>query len=192
MAKSFSEQEKVNIRQALIKQCKASWQMFGYKRTNLDDLCVKCGISKGTFYLFYSSKERLFYEVLQEVQNTLYQMVEEILSENQNKSGVSQALKKVYAEYDKNPFLYDTTSQDFLSFLNKLSSEEKETIYYNSLTGAKQMLDKPYLTLKINENQALSVLASLLNMITNKDKLLADHFMVFDFMLDHLIDEIFE
>lgn len=192
MPKSFTEQEKETVRELLIDGCRESWKHYGYKRSSIDELCRKAGISKGAFYIFYTSKEQLFYETLQSVQKSLYALIEEILSEEESKYGVAKALKAVYAEYDKSPFLYDTSSVDFTGFFNKLTREERESIGFDSLAGAKRMLDKSYLTLRIPEEKALSVLASMLNIAANKDKLLHNHFEVFEFMLDNLIGEIFE
>lgn len=192
MPKGFTEQEKDNIRVKLINGCKDNWEKYGYKKSNIEDLCSKAGISKGAFYIFFESKEHLFLETLRVIQRDLYTLIEVILLEEQNKYGVAKALKAVYREYDKSPFLYDTSSTDFISFLNKLSEDEKQSIFFDSLTGAKKMLDKPFLTLLISEKKALSVMSSLLFMINGKDKMACNHLEVFDFMLDHLIDKIFE
>lgn len=192
MPKGFSEQEKNNIREKLINSCRESWEKYGYKRTNIDELCSIAGISKGAFYIFFGSKEFLFLETLSVIQKNLYTLVETILLKEQNKYGVSKALKAVYSEYDKSPFLYDTSSTDFTSFINKLSDDEKQSIFIDSLNGAKQMIDKPFLILRINEEKALSILSSLLLIITNKNKMIYNHFEVFEFMLDNLINEIFE
>lgn len=192
MPKSFSEQEKRNIKHKLIEGCKASWVNYGYKKSSVDELCQNAGSSKGAFYLFCQSKEQLFYETLKAVQQNLYALIEKILLEEQSKYGIAKALKAVYLEYDKNPFLYDTSSADFTSFLNKLSKEERQDILYDSLTGAKQMLDKPFLSLRISEEKALSVLSSLLHVLEGKEKMLCSHYEVFDFMLDNLIEKIFE
>ncbi|TCK98217.1 TetR family transcriptional regulator [Natranaerovirga hydrolytica] len=192
MPKGFSEQEKSVIREKLIDCCKNNWEKYGYKKTNIEELCSNAGISKGAFYIFFESKELIFLETLRIIQKNLYELVEAILLEEQNKYGVAKALKVVYSEYDKSPFLYDTSSQDFTSFINKLSDAEKQSIFFDSLTGAKQMINKPFLTLRISEEKALSVMASLLFSITGKDKMAYNHFEVFEFMLDNLIDEIFE
>lgn len=189
--KGFNQQEKENIRKKLLMNCKDSWKKYGYKGTSIDTLCNTSGISKGAFYIFYPSKEALFYELLKQLQQSLYDVIEETLLTNQSKYGVVDALKKVYSEYDSSPFLYNTQSVDFISFTNKLSNEEKDALQFDSLSGARHMIHKPFLTLKVEENMALSILASLLNIATAKDKLAHDHFKVFEFMLDHLIEEIF-
>lgn len=192
LPKSFSENEKNNIKKILIDSCKSSWVKYGYKKTSIDELCEKAGISKGAFYLFYQSKEQLFCETIKIVQHDLYALIEEILLEEQSKYGVAKALKAIYTEYDQSSFLYDTSSIDFTSFINKLSNEERQAIFFDSLKGAKQMLNKPFLSLLIEEDKALSVLSSLLNTIEHKDKVIGDHHEVFNFMLDSLIEKIFE
>jgi len=192
MPKSFTEQEKISIKNKLIAGCNSKWEQYGYKKTSIDELCLKAGISKGAFYIFFDSKEQLFLETLKELQKKLYISIEEILSEEQNKYGIAKALRVIYKEYDKSPFLYDTSSTDFTSFMNKLTEEERESIYCDSLTGARAMLNKPFLKLRIHEEKALSVMAALLSLISSKDKMACNHFEVFDFMLDNLIDKLFE
>lgn len=192
MPKGFSEQEKKNIKELLINHCQESWKKYGYKKTNIEELCKASGISKGAFYIFYQSKEELFYETLKAVQQHLYELTEDILMTQQSKYGVANALKAIYKEYDNSPFLYNTSSEDFVSFVNKLSKEEKDALSLDSLSSARFMFDKSFLTLKMEEDKALSILVSILNIAANKEKMLYNHFEVFEYMLDHLIGEIFE
>jgi len=190
--KGFTETEKENIREKLIQECKEQWEQFGYRKTNIDTLCSKSGISKGAFYIFFSSKEHLFLETIKKVQRDLYDLMEKIMEKEENKNGVRQALKTVYLEYDKSPFLYNTTSTDFVSFLNKISTEERESITQDSLSCAKKLFKVPFLSLRISEEKALSVMSALLFTITSKEKMICNHFEVFQFMLDNLINQIFE
>ena len=64
MPRGFSEQEKERIREGLLEQGRTFLSTYGIRRTNVEDLTRSVGISKGAFYLFYGSKEELFYEVL--------------------------------------------------------------------------------------------------------------------------------
>lgn len=75
MAKKFSEFEKELIRQQLKENAKAYLKTFGVKKTSIDDLLKSTNISKGAFYLFYPSKEMLFYEVFIEFHNELHHCV---------------------------------------------------------------------------------------------------------------------
>lgn len=192
MPKGFTEQEKINISEKLITECKLSWQTYGYKKTSIDDLCKKVGISKGAFYLFFETKESLFMETLKRVQKHLYRVVENVLSENQNRDGIAKALKEIYREYSKSSFMYETTSVDFLSFFNKLTEEQQKEINNDSYSGAKIMLNKPFLKLKVSEELAVSVLSSVLYTISQREKMLCDPMDAFEFMIDNLVKVIFE
>lgn len=192
MPKGFTEQERINISEKLIAECKLSWQKYGYKKTSIDDLCKKVGISKGAFYLFFETKESLFMETLKRVQKNLYRVVENVLSENQNRDGIAKALKEIYREYSKSSFMYETTSVDFLSFFNKLTEEQQKEINNDSYSGAKIMLNKPFLKLKVSEELAVSVLSSVLYTISQREKMLCDPMDAFEFMIDNLVKAIFE
>ncbi|MDR1429107.1 MAG: TetR/AcrR family transcriptional regulator, partial [Spirochaetaceae bacterium] len=67
MAKAFSEQERNIINEKLRAACEECWNLYGYQKTNIRDLCSRCGISPGAFYLFYESKELLFVETAERV-----------------------------------------------------------------------------------------------------------------------------
>lgn len=192
MPKGFTDDEKKIITKKLIEECKYSWQRYGYKKTSVDELCKNVGISKGAFYIFFKTKEELFYNTLKEVQENLYKIVEEKIAINPNKNGVADALKEIFSEYNNSSFMYDTKSVDFISFFNKLSEEERNDLSNKSYIGAKVMLNKSFLKLKIEEELAISVLSAMLITITQKDYMLCDPINVFDFMIDNLIDSIFE
>ena len=64
MPRGFSEREKERIRSGLIDQGREFLTTYGIKKTNIEDLTGAVGISKGAFYLFYASKEELFFEIL--------------------------------------------------------------------------------------------------------------------------------
>ncbi|KEI74975.1 TetR family transcriptional regulator [Clostridium botulinum B2 128] len=191
MPKGFTENEKTIITEKLIRECKSNWQKYGYKKTSIDVLCRDIGISKGSFYSFFDTKEALFYQVIKETQENLYEIVEDRISQNQSKYGVAEALKEIYLEYSKSSFMYDTKNPDFLSFFNKLSEQQRKELTEKSYVGTKFMLNKPFLSLKIDEDLAISILTAMLTSISQKDNMLCDSVEVFGFMIDNLIDDIF-
>ncbi|MDF2715781.1 MAG: TetR/AcrR family transcriptional regulator [Paenibacillus sp.] len=64
MPKKFNESEKQWIRQKLLEEGKRSFETFGLRKTSVDQLTKATGIAQGSFYLFFNSKEELFYELL--------------------------------------------------------------------------------------------------------------------------------
>lgn len=192
MPKGFSEKEKIVITHKLIAECKMNWQIYGYRKTSIDTLCQNIGISKGAFYIFFNSKESLFYQVIKQTQTQLYELVEQHLSKNPSKYGVAEALKEVFSEYCNSSFIYDTKNADFQAFLNKLSEEQRKELNTLSHAKAQFMLRKPFLRLKIDEEFAMSILTAMLATVSQKDNMSSNVTEVFSFMIDNLIEKIFE
>ncbi len=63
MPKALSEIERTYIKNRLLKEARESMLRHGIKKTTVDDLVKRVGIPKGTFYLFYESKELLLFDV---------------------------------------------------------------------------------------------------------------------------------
>lgn len=192
MPKGFSEEEKSVITHKLLAECKANWQIYGYKKTSIDILCQNVGISKGAFYNFFESKEDMFYQVIKQTQAELYLLVEQHLAANPSKYGVAEALKEVFTEYCKSSFMYDTKSTDFQTFLNKLSREQQNELNSLSYERAQFMIRKPFLRLKIDEEFAMSILSAMLATVSQKENMLSNAAEVFSFMIDNLVEKIFE
>lgn len=70
MPRTFSEQERTYIQEQLRAEAKKCLATYGIRKTTVDELVRRVGIPKGTFYLFYESKERLLFEVIMEVDRT--------------------------------------------------------------------------------------------------------------------------
>jgi len=64
MPKSFTEQEKQYIKERLIREAEECLSVYGIRKTTVDELVRRAGIPKGTFYLFYESKEALIFDVI--------------------------------------------------------------------------------------------------------------------------------
>ncbi|HBG5895258.1 TPA: TetR/AcrR family transcriptional regulator [Clostridioides difficile] len=192
MAKSFTEIEKDNIRKRLISECEINWSKYGYKKTNIDELCSKSGIAKGSFYTFFDSKEKLFFEVLNGIQNRLISSVDEILSNMPQKEGFAKALKMLYRLYDKNPFLYSPTNTDYITLLNKIPKEMLSQLEYSNVQSFYSLIERHNLKLKIEKEKAFGVCNALLSSLLLKEDIGYDYIEVFDFMVDNLVEHILE
>lgn len=192
MSKGFSEEEKKRIMEQLLSLCKRSWQTYGYKRTSIDELCQNSGISKGSFYLFFESKEAIFYQVHKETLEQMYTVIDDALQQEPNKKGMKKALKEIYKEYQKSDFMYDTKSIDYMSYFHKLNMQQQEELQYLGKQKTNEILKHAPLTLKIDSDLAFSTIAVILASITFKKDIPCDNDLVFNFMVDHLLDDIFE
>ncbi|MGN1405476.1 MAG: TetR/AcrR family transcriptional regulator [Erysipelotrichaceae bacterium] len=71
MPKIYSEKQKEEIKQKLKYEANILMKEKGVKKTTVDELVKRVNIPKGTFYLFYSSKEELLFEVSQDYQKKI-------------------------------------------------------------------------------------------------------------------------
>ena len=82
MPKIYTEKEKENIRKALKREAGKCLALYGVRKTTVDELVRRVDIPKGTFYLFYESKEALFFDLLvtyaDEVESDYLSMLQEI------------------------------------------------------------------------------------------------------------------
>lgn len=81
MPKIYSQSEKDDIKERLKEATRKSLSINGIKKTTVDSLVKEAGIPKGTFYLFYKSKEILMFEVLLEFHETFEQDMKIALSQ---------------------------------------------------------------------------------------------------------------
>lgn len=80
MVKGFNEREKDVIRNKLMKKGKELFSSYGLKKTSIAELTKASGISQGSFYLFFQSKEELFFDILErEEKNMQDQLLHEVL-----------------------------------------------------------------------------------------------------------------
>jgi len=63
MPKTFSDSERAYIRKRLMEEGKKCLSLYGIRKTTVDELVKRVKIPKGTFYLFYESKDLLFYDI---------------------------------------------------------------------------------------------------------------------------------
>lgn len=64
MPKTLSESERTYIKERLKAETEKCLATYGIRKTTIDELVKRVGIPKGTFYLFYESKEQLLFEVI--------------------------------------------------------------------------------------------------------------------------------
>ena len=75
MPKIYSDEEKKQIIQKLKIEANLLMQEKGVKKTTVDELVKRVGIPKGTFYLFYPSKEMLLFDVSQDFHEQVDQYI---------------------------------------------------------------------------------------------------------------------
>lgn len=126
MPKSFTESERNYIKTRLLEEAKDCLGRYGMKKTTVDELVKRVNIPKGTFYLFYETKELLFFDVLlkyhDELQNKLIERIEAI-KEGINPATLTELIYELYKAVEDSFLLNFITSGDMELLLRKLPPE---------------------------------------------------------------------
>lgn len=94
MGRSFTEDEKAEIRQHIMDAGRECFVRFGLKKTNIEDLTRPAGVAKSTFYLFFDSKERLYWElIIADGQQYADAMIDALNSASDAREGIVRFLR---------------------------------------------------------------------------------------------------
>ena len=126
MPKTFTDNEREYIKKRLMGEAQHCLKLFGIRKTTVDELVKRANIPKGTFYLFFESKEILFYEVLcsfhDELQTDLMRELE-TLDKPVSADRVTELLLDLYKRIEGS-FLYKLiTGGDLELLLRRLPPE---------------------------------------------------------------------
>lgn len=125
MATAFDDNEKELIRKKLKEAAEECLLKYGVKKTTVDQLVQMAGISKGSFYSFYSAKEVLFFIVLEEYQKSIISELINELKEIDN-IGIDEFTELIYGLYQevRQSFIMSIIqNQEFEYFIKKLPKE---------------------------------------------------------------------
>jgi len=126
MARGFSEREREYIRQRLLEKGREHFERLGVKRTNIADLAREAGIAKGSFYLFFQSKEDLFMSINEEYDRQLQQEVARTLEISQHpKETLRQTLLTILDMFNTDPMLrLAANKEEFESLSRKIPADQ--------------------------------------------------------------------
>jgi AcrR family transcriptional regulator len=125
MPRAFSPEEKETIRRQLQEKGEELFQTYGLKKTTVADITQAVGISKGSFYLFYGSKEELLLEILEQIESDgRGRILEHTTHPQENaRQSVSAILKSFFLAWDTYPLLRRLDKSDFDYLARKLPAE---------------------------------------------------------------------
>ena len=125
MPRAFSQEEKDIIRRQLREKGEKLFEAYGLRKTTVEDITQAVGISKGSFYLFYASKEELLLEILEQIESELRGSILEYTTQPQEKArqSVSAILKSFLLTWDASPLLRKLDKSDVDYLARKLPAE---------------------------------------------------------------------
>lgn len=128
MPKSYSDQEKEYIIRRLKDEAMNCMSVYGIRRTTVDELVRRVRIPKGTFYLFYDSKEQLLFEALMEfhekIETQLLQRVERMSGREPEVEAITDLLMDFFRQADEAPVIRLMNSGELEILARKLPQNE--------------------------------------------------------------------
>ena len=79
---AFSAEENAAIRETLLREARRCAVTLGLRKTSVEQLAEAVGISKGSFYKFFDSKELLFFAALEDIHTEGYAVAQQALRDN--------------------------------------------------------------------------------------------------------------
>ena len=163
MATAFTTEEKEVIRKKLHKVAKECLQRYGVKKTTVDQMAAMVDISKGSFYNFYSSKEMLFFKVLEEYQiDVMNRLTEQLDMETKiDTNRLVQLLYDFYQDF-RYSFMYTIFKNHEMELL--VRKLPKEAITNHHLIDDR-MVKKIVSRINIRENVSVEIVSALFRTI---------------------------
>ena len=144
MPKSYSDQEREYIVKRLKEEAAKCLAQYGVRRTTVDELVKRVGIPKGTFYLFYKSKELLLFEVIQEqheaINNELAAALAGISGKSLSADTLTDLIFEFFKKTDEMPILKLLDTDEVQLLVRKLPREVVEAHFQDDTDTIEQML----------------------------------------------------
>lgn len=152
LPKAYSDQEKEYIRKRLKEEAAKCLAQYGIKRTTVDEIVQRVKIPKGTFYLFYQSKEMLLFEVILEqhdlIEEKLWKEISSIDPQDFNAEKLTDIIVGFYQMAGEMPILKLLNSGEIELLARKLPPQVLE----EHLGHDNAMVDRLFASFPIKNN----------------------------------------
>ena len=171
MCPKVTSQYKTEVREKIVHAAITAFSKYGYDRTRMDDIADTAKLSKGTLYLYFKSKEELFYAIsennirdLKEHLSALFTKSEDLVSDSQ----------RFYVNFRK---ASEQSDEIFLETIAESSRNQKlqEMLYHQRLKVIDVVTE--YLSLQIKKgflNGDIDIDAVALGLVALYDGLTVD------------------
>lgn len=127
------EKEKLIRRNDIIDAAERIIAVKGYQLATMDDIAAESEFSKRTVYIYFNSKEQLYFEIMVRGYKILSRMIEESLRERSEADQLTRIkqigialfrFKEDYPDYFKAIMSYENGEKDFINGVTDASREE--------------------------------------------------------------------
>ena len=170
---AFTEEQNETIRRDLIREARCCGVTVGMRKTSVEQLTEAVGISKGSFYKFFDSKELLFFAVLEDIHTECFAAAQKSLQEN---AAIDPAIRTAAAILAACRWLSETKAFVFIEndaefLLHRLPEEVKTAHYHDDETHIRQLLEKYDLVPSRSISLAAATVRGLILTVSHKEQI---------------------
>lgn len=176
----------------LIYNCaKELFSANGFKDTNISEITKKAGMAVGTFYNYYSSKEKLFMDIFLEENAKLKQFCFQSLDLEQSPLMIVKQMLKLNVEGTKeNPILREWYNKTVFEKLQQVYREENgidavDFLYDSFLELVTQWQAQGKMRKDMDSKMIMMVFAAIINVDTHKEEIGLEYFPE---LLEHMTE----
>ena len=170
---AFTDEQNEQIRNDLIRAARRCGITIGMRKTSVEQLTEAVGISKGSFYKFFDSKELLFFAVLEDIHTECFAAAQKSLQENAAIDPASRTAAAILAACrwlsETKAFVFIENDAEFL--LHRLPEEVKTAHYHDDETHIRQLLEKYDLVPKRGISLAAATVRGLILTVSHKEQI---------------------
>jgi AcrR family transcriptional regulator len=169
MCPRVTDQYKTEVKEKIVQAAITTFSKYGYDKTRMDDIAKSAKLGKGTLYLYFKSKEELFYDISE---NSIKELKEQLSKLFSKKEDLVQDAEKFYDQYRN--LIHDSEKVSFEMIaessrnpkLRKALYEQRMKVYDIVIDYLRRQIEKGFLRKDMDVNAIASGLVALYDGLT--------------------------
>ena len=191
---AFTDEQNEIIRRDLLREARHCAVTIGMRKTSVEQLTNAIGISKGSFYKFFESKELLFFAVLEDIHTEAFAAAQKALLEHAALAPADRTAAAILATCrwlsETKALVFIENDAEFL--LRRLPEEVKAAHYHDDETHIRALLEDNGLQPKGGMALAAASVRGLILTVSHQEQIGALYQQVLETLVRGACRELFE
>jgi TetR/AcrR family transcriptional regulator, repressor for uid operon len=169
MCPRVTDQYKTEVKEKIVQAAITTFSKYGYDKTRMDDIAKSAKLGKGTLYLYFKSKEELFYAISE---NSIKELKEQLSKLFSKKEDLVHDAEKFYDQYRN--LIHDSEKVSFEMIaessrnpkLRKVLYEQRMKVYDIVIDYLCRQIEKGFFRKDMDVNAIASGLVALYDGLT--------------------------
>jgi AcrR family transcriptional regulator len=169
MCPRVTDQYKTEVKEKIVQAAITTFSKYGYDKTRMDDIAKSAKLGKGTLYLYFKSKEELFYTISE---NSIKELKEQLSKLFSKKEDLVHDAEKFYDQYRN--LIHDSEKVSFEMIaessrnpkLRKVLYEQRMKVYDIVIDYLRRQIEKGFFRKDMDVNAIASGLVALYDGLT--------------------------